>query len=68
MGARVCKRYKNGVLTTEPLWPWPMDQRIRVALALAGKNPDAIFGGPGKTLTDLMEGIFGTIPTSCKTS
>jgi hypothetical protein len=68
MGARVCKRYKNGVLTSEPLWPWPMDQRIRAALALAGKNPDAIFGGHGKTLTDLMEGIFGTIPGSCTRS
>jgi hypothetical protein len=67
-GARLCKRYQNGVLTTQPLWPWSMDQRIRAALILAGKNPDATFGGAGKTLTDLMETIFGTIPSSCKTS
>ena len=45
-----------------------MDQRIRAALDLAGKDPDAIFGGAGKTLTNLMESIFGTIPSSCKTS
>ncbi len=45
------KRYENGVLTINQLWPWPMDQRIRAALDLAGKNPDAIFGGAGKTLT-----------------
>jgi hypothetical protein len=67
-GARLCNRYQNRVLTAQPLWPWPMDQRIRAALTLAGKNPDAIFGGTGKTLTDLMESIFGTIPSSCKTS
>jgi hypothetical protein len=67
-GARMCFRYVNGVLTSTKLWPWPMDQRIRAALDLAGKNPDAIFGGAGKTLTDLMESMFGTIPSSCKTS
>ena len=31
-GARICKRYENGVLTSTPLWPWPMDARIRAAL------------------------------------
>jgi hypothetical protein len=67
-GARVCYRYENGSLTSTKLWPWPMDQRIRAALYLAGKNPDAIFGGPAKTLTDMMESIFGMIPSSCKTS
>jgi hypothetical protein len=64
-GARLCKRYQNGVLTAQPLWPWPMDQRIRTALALSGKSPDEVFGGSGKTLTALLESIFGTIPSSC---
>jgi hypothetical protein len=41
-GARVCKQYVNGVLTNNPLWPWPMDARIRAALIASGRNPDAI--------------------------
>jgi hypothetical protein len=28
-GARLQYRYVNGVLTNEPLWPWPMEERIR---------------------------------------
>lgn len=28
IGANVVYRYVNGVLTNEPLWPWPMNQRI----------------------------------------
>jgi len=28
-GANILYRYKNGVLTTEPLWPWPNEDRIR---------------------------------------
>jgi len=65
-GARVCKRYVNGNLTNDPLWPWPMDARIRAALTAAGKDPDAIFGGVGNGVTELMESIFGTIPAACK--
>jgi hypothetical protein len=43
-----------------------MDQRIRAALAKAGKDPDAAFGGSGRTLTDLMEEMFGPIPDACR--
>ncbi len=28
MGAEVLYRYKDGVLTDIPLWPWPMEERI----------------------------------------
>ncbi len=28
IGANIQYRYQDGVLTTEPLWPWPMQQRI----------------------------------------
>lgn len=28
MGAEVLYRYQNGALTSEPLWPWPMEDRI----------------------------------------
>lgn len=32
-GARLQYRYINGVLTAEPLWPWPMEDRIRAEFA-----------------------------------
>ena len=28
LGAEVLYRYRDGVLTSEPLWPWPMESRI----------------------------------------
>ena len=28
IGAEVLYRYQDGVLTNEPLWPWPMEERI----------------------------------------
>jgi hypothetical protein len=31
-GARLINRYINGVLTDEPLWPWPMEERIQAEL------------------------------------
>jgi hypothetical protein len=57
-GARVCKRYVNGVLTTTPLWPWPMNQRIIDAMRAAGKSPVDV--------TKTMEEIFGSIPSECR--
>jgi hypothetical protein len=67
-GARVCHQYQNGTLTSTPLWPWPMDARIRQALTRSGRNPDTVFGGTGNGLTQLMESTFGTIPSVCRTS
>lgn len=34
VGARIACRYENGVLTNKPLWPWPMEERIRVATCM----------------------------------
>jgi hypothetical protein len=65
-GARVCKRYVDGVITTQPLWPWPMDDRINTALRRAGKTPSNYFRGTGNTLTSEIETQFGTIPSACK--
>jgi hypothetical protein len=31
-GARLTHRYIDGVLTDEPLWPWPMEERIKAEL------------------------------------
>lgn len=33
-GARLDNRYVDGVLTNEPLWPWPMEDRIQAELGL----------------------------------
>jgi hypothetical protein len=57
-GARVCKRYVNGALTNEPLWPWPMNQRIIDAMKAAGKVPVDV--------TKTMEELFGAIPSECR--
>ena len=34
-GARLTHRYVDGELTTEPLWPWPMEDRIQNELGLS---------------------------------
>lgn len=65
-GARVCFRYVDGVLTSTPLWPWPMDSRIRAALTASGRDPDTILGGTDNGVTEQMEAIFGTIPAECR--
>jgi hypothetical protein len=57
-GARMCFRYVNRVLTSTPLWPWPMNQRIIDAMTAAGKTPVDV--------TKTMENIFGPIPSECR--
>jgi hypothetical protein len=66
--ANICKRYQDGVLTNIPLWPWPMDQRIKDAIdqARAGqanpKSPHLI----GDSVTAEVESRFGTVPSECR--
>lgn len=57
-GTRVCHRYKDGVLTNEPLWPWPMNQRILEATTKSGHTP--------VNVTATVEKLFGSIPSECK--
>jgi hypothetical protein len=57
-GARMCFRYVNRVLTSTPLWPWPMNQRIIEAMRVAGKTPVDV--------TRTLEEIFGPIPSGCR--
>jgi hypothetical protein len=46
-GAHLTNRYVDGVLTNEPLWPWPMEERIQAEL--------------GVSVTEMMTNlIFGT--------
>lgn len=47
-GARLTHRYVDGVLTDEPLWPWPMEARIQAEL--------------GYSVTDIMTDILSKVP------
>ncbi|MBI3945079.1 MAG: hypothetical protein HY321_04115 [Armatimonadetes bacterium] len=38
-GATIMKRYVDGKLTDEDLWPWPMNQRIIDAMRRSGREP-----------------------------
>lgn len=67
-GGQMCYRYIDGLLTTQPLWPWPMDQRIKDALAISGyHSATAGFNNNTGLLTDAIEEMFGTIPSVCRT-
>lgn len=57
-GSSICKRYKDGILTDELLWPWPMDQRIYNAMIEAGRTPFYV--------TEKIEAMFGPIPSECR--
>lgn len=59
-GAQVCNKYVDGILTNEPLWPWPMNQRIIDATTTlnAARVSD---------VTDDIETAFGAIPDVCRT-
>jgi hypothetical protein len=57
-GAAICFRYENGVLTSTPLWPWPMNQRIMEAMTSAGVAVTNVMA--------TLEGIFGTVPSACR--
>ena len=59
-GANLCHRYVDGVLTNQPLWPWPMDWRIREAMGLSGRAPVDV--------TKTIESIFGPIPAQCRSA
>lgn len=42
-GANIHKRYVDGELTDQDLWPWPMDQRIHDAMLAGGcKDPISV--------------------------
>lgn len=72
-GANLCKRWVNGVVTTEPLWPWPMNDRIKAATAMAGAYAGPCLGCRGGRLarkstdvTAIVESVLGPIPSTCK--
>ncbi len=47
-GAHIYYRYENGKLTDKPLWPWPMNERIK---ELTGIDVTATIFGLGETTT-----------------
>lgn len=59
-GANLCYRYQNGTLTNQPLWPWPMNQRIIDATAKSGRA--------AVDVTKTIESMLGTIPAACRSS
>ena len=80
VGASLCYRYENGVLQdgtggtiAKPLWPWPMDSRIKAARARAkaqGVGGSALVGTQGnfysdQTVTSEIVSRYGEIPAQC---
>jgi Concanavalin A-like lectin/glucanases superfamily/Putative Ig domain len=68
-GSRACFEYQNGTLTSTPLWPWRMDDRIKQALQRSGIAP-ALTGnaGPGyaaNTVTSEIVARYGAVPAQC---
>ena len=57
-GANLCRRYVDGILTGQPLWPWPMNQRILDAMIRSGRRPVDV--------TDTIESFLGPIPSPCR--
>jgi hypothetical protein len=76
MGARLCYRTENGVTETRPLWPWPMNHRIKAATAVAGRytgpcSVDCVGGRAARTPTDVtadIERLLGPITDHCRGS
>lgn len=54
----LCTRYEGGTRTTQPLWPWPMNERIKAATAQAGLPPVDV--------TAEVEALLGPIPDACR--
>jgi len=73
-GANLCFQYINGVKTTTPLWPWPMNQRIIDALNAAGSYRGPCNGCSGgmrsragtADVTADIQSLLGTIPAACR--
>ena len=58
-GASLCHRYVDGRETSLPLWPWPMQERIRAATERS-KWPTADVMGE-------ITSLFGAPPAKCTT-
>ena len=68
-GSRMCYRVVNRQTTNEPLWPWPMDQRIKEAMELSG-YPSVTHGlaVDDGLITTSVEDLMGPIPAACRSN
>lgn len=73
-GANLCYRFHGGSRTNIPLWPWPMNDRIKEATASAGAYsgpcPNCVGGRAARVATDVtadVEALLGAIPGTCRT-
>jgi hypothetical protein len=72
-GANLCKRWSGDTATNAPLWPWPMNDRIKAATAMAGPYsgpcPTCVGGRLARRETDvtaIVEAVLGEIPAKCR--
>ena len=72
-GANLCYRWNNRVMTDEPLWPWPMNDRIKAATEMAGAYsgpcPGCVGGRARRSATDVtadVDALLGRIPSHCQ--
>jgi hypothetical protein len=72
-GANLCYRWNNRVMTDEPLWPWPMNDRIKAATEMAGAYsgpcPGCVGGRARRSATDVtadVDVLLGRIPSHCQ--
>jgi hypothetical protein len=69
--AKLCFRYNGGIYTRTPLWPWPMDNRIKAAIAMNAARGsrqlagDAGVGYSANTVTSEIVSLLGDIPAPC---
>lgn len=78
-GANLCVKYVNRIKTASPLWPWPMNSRIKSASQMTSR-----YSGPCNTcrwgatgaeaqaplrspidVTQQIQSILGAIPSQC---
>jgi hypothetical protein len=68
IGANVLFRYRNQELTTEPLWPWPMEERIcdELGISVTWENSDQISKTTGQRCTGglwkTLDGVYDVAP------
>ncbi len=62
IGADILYEYQNGQLTTTPLWPWPMENRIKAETGMSVTWTSG--GGFWNTLTNVYPTITTTQPPS----
>ena len=63
IGAEVLYRYQNGVLTSTPLWPWPMEQRICNETGYSVTYENGYTGcSNGGGLWKTLDGVYASPP------